>query len=307
MTHIKDRSLSSIILTIVVIIIVTVVILASAYPILHVISKSVSSPINIIKNNVTFYPRGFQLTGYEIIIKAKRIPNALKNSVYYTIVGTFINIVMTSAMAYALSKKRLTFRGTYTVIAIITMYFSGGLIPLFLLVKKLGMYNTGWAITVPGSISIFNMIILRTFFMAIPKELEESAFLDGANDVTVLLKIAIPLSTAALATIALFYAVGHWNAYMTPVIFLRERVKMPLQVLLHEIVIANRMPNELAQELSLMRGEEEYEIAMGFRNQAKAEMIVHSTLVFSLAPMMLLYPFLQRYFVKGVMIGSLKG
>ena len=273
------------------------------YPILHVISMSISSPDAVITRSVTFFPKGFQSIGYSTIIRAGRVPNAFKNSVIYTVVGTAVNLVMTILMAYPLSKKRLTLRGFYTILAIITMYFAGGLIPLFILVKTLGIMNSMWALILPGSISIFNMILMRTYFQSIPPSLEESAQLDGANDLTVLMRIVLPLSTAMIATIGLFYAVGHWNAYFAPVLYLKSASKYPLQVILHQIVTANQYGQELTQMV-----EDEANLALeGGVNEAKSEMIKYSTLVFSVVPMMLVYPFIQRFFVRGIMVGSFKG
>ena len=263
-----------------------------------------SNPDAVITRSVTFFPKGFQSIGYSTIFRARRVPNAFKNSVIYTTVGTAVNLVMTILMAYPLSKKRLTLRSFYTILAIITMYFGGGLIPTFILVKTLGIMNTMWALILPGSISVFNMILMRTYFQSIPPSLEESAQLDGGNDLTVLLRIVLPLSTAMIATIGLFYAVGHWNAYFTPVLYLRNASKYPLQVILHQIVTANQYSQELTQ---MVEDEVNLMLEGGVVNEAKSEMIKYSTLVFSIVPMMLVYPFIQRFFVRGIMVGSFKG
>ncbi|MBT3272002.1 MAG: carbohydrate ABC transporter permease [Spirochaetales bacterium] len=301
---VKDRSLSSISLSFVVHIIVVIVMITAAYPILHVISMSMSDPDAILTGTVTFYPKGFQGIGYATIFRSQRIPNAFKNSLLYTSVGTAINLVMTILMAYPLSKKRLTLRNFYTILAVITMYFSGGLIPIFLVVKSLGMYNTLWALILPGSMSIFNMILMRSFFQSIPESLEESAHLEGASDMTVLLRIVLPLSKAMIATIGLFYAVAHWNSYLGPVIYLKTASKYPLQVILHQIVTAN----QYAQELEQMNKDEILLMMEGASiNEAKSEMIKYATLVFSIVPMLVIYPFIQKYFVKGIMVGSFKG
>lgn len=301
---VRDKSPSSILLSIFVHTFVAIVLIVTAYPILHVISMSMSDPDAVITRSVTFFPKGFQAIGYTTIFKSGRVPRAFKNSVVYAAVGTAVNLIMTILLAYPLSKKRLTLRGFYTILAIITLYFSGGLIPIFLVVKNLGMYNTMWALIVPGSISIFNMILMRTFFQSLPASLEESAYLDGAGDFTVLLRIVLPLAKAMVATIGLFYAVAHWNAYFAPIIYLKSAAKYPLQVILHQIVSAN----QYAQELEQMKHDEIQLMMEGiYINEAKSEMIKYSTLVFSIAPMLFIYPFIQRYFVKGIMVGSFKG
>jgi putative aldouronate transport system permease protein len=306
--QVYDRSVSSRVLDVVVHAILLVVLVLALFPILHVVAMSVSEAEAIVRNTVGIIPQGFQLEGYRVIIEAGRVPRAFRNSILYTSVGTAINLVLTLMMAYPLSKKRLTFRGLYTILAVITLYFAGGLIPMFILVRSLGMYNTMWALVVPTGISVFNMIIMRTFFQGLPQELEESAFLDGANDVVVLLRIAIPLSKAMLATIGLFYAVSHWNSYLPAIIYLRSSAKYPLQVIVHEIVTRFELSQELAQFQAAGPGAAlQSEEFMAQENVAKSEMIKYATLVASILPMLVVYPFVQRYFTKGLMIGSIRG
>ena len=202
-------------------------------------------------------------------------------------------------MAYPLSKKKLPLRRFYTTLIVFTMFFSGGLIPTFLVVKGLGLYNTMWALILPGAISTMNLIIMRTFFQSIPMELEESAFLDGANDIVVFYRIILPLSKASIATIAMFYAVGHWNSWFNALVYLKDSEKYPMQLILRDIVIQSQMSRELAEQGST----EAYELI----NTVSVEGIKYATLFFSIIPMLIIYPFVQKYFVKGVMIGSLKG
>ena len=303
---VRDTSFSARTLGFFIHIFLLIILIITAYPVLHVISMSVSRPDDIVARTVTFFPKGFQILGYTTIIDAGRVPRAFSNSVLYTIVGTAINLFVTILMAYPLSKKRLTFRKLYTILAIITLYFGGGLIPTFLLVRNLGMYDSMWALVIPGAMSIYNMILMRTFFMSIPQSLEESAYLDGGNDMQVLKSIVLPLSKAMIATIGLFYAVGHWNMYFNAVIYLKTGAKYPLQVIIHQIVSQNEVAFELAQMQTNIQ-EAMLQVEDISVNEAKSEMIKYSTLVFSLAPMMLVYPFVQRYFVKGLMIGSFKG
>jgi putative aldouronate transport system permease protein len=277
--------------------------LVTLYPIVHILAVSLSSEIAVLKNQVTVYPIGLQFNAYRLIFQTARIPRSFKNSIFYTSLGTFINLVMTVTMAYPLSKKRLTLRGFYTTLVIITMFFGGGLIPTFILVNSLGMYNTIWALVIPGAIATWNLIIMRTFFQAIPVELEESAYLDGAKDMTILLRIVLPLSKAAIATIGLFYLVSHWNSWFSAVIYLKDAKKYPLQLILREIVIQGRAIEEMVEQGAGKMAEQ----LSRDDSYISLDKIKYSVLFVSIVPMLVIYPFIQRYFVKGVMIGSLKG
>ncbi|MGI5900078.1 MAG: carbohydrate ABC transporter permease [Christensenellales bacterium] len=297
---IRDKSLSSKVMDIIVHMTMIIVVLITLVPVLHVISISFSSSDAVNRGDVTLWPVEFSVQAYKIIWNAGTVPNSFMNSVKYTALGTVINVIMTIMLAYPLSKKDLTFRPFYTILIMITMFFGGGLIPSFLLVKNLNLYDTVWAITLPGAISTWNMIIMRTFFQSIPYELEESALLDGANDFQVLFKIVIPLSMASIATISLFYAVGHWNSWFGPMIYFKRAKDHPLQVILRAIVIENQMADELLEQGQAAAAEE-------MSRAVTSNSIKYATLVISMAPMMLIYPFIQKYFVKGVMIGSIKG
>ena len=292
---VRDRSVSSHIFDIIIYASLTFVFIICLFPILHVASVSLSSPQLAMAGEVSIFPKGLTTDAYRTIFRAGAVPRGFKNSLLYTSTGTAINLIMTVMMAYPLSKKHLTFRGFYMVLIMVTMFFSGGLIPQFLLVRNLGMYNKMWALVVPTAISAWNLIIMRTLFQSLPNELDESAYLDGANDFTVLLKIVLPLSKAAIATIGLFYAVFHWNSFFHAIIYLRSSEKYPLQVILRQIVLQNQMAEEMAQHY------------IDDPAQFYSESIKYATLFTSLVPMMIIYPFLQKYFVKGVMIGSLKG
>lgn len=296
---IKDHSLSSRILDIVVYTFLFLLLLITIAPVLHVISMSFSSSTAIDRGRVGLLPVEPTVKSYKMIWDAGKVPKSFLNSVYYTALGTAINMVMTALTAYPLSKKNLPLRGFYMTLIIITMFFGGGLIPSFLLVRSLKMYNTVWALVLPGAISSMNMIIMRTFFEGIPAELEESAHLDGANDLRILLRIILPLSTASIATIGMFYAVGHWNSWFSANIYLRESSKFPLQLILREIIMQNQMARELAEQGNLAAMEE--------TGYVSVEGLKYATLVISIVPMLMIYPFVQKYFVKGVMIGSLKG
>jgi putative aldouronate transport system permease protein len=298
-TLIKDHSLSSRILDIVVYTFLFLLLLITIAPVLHVISMSFSSSMAIDRGRVGLLPIEPTVKSYKMILDAGKVPRSFLNSVYYTVLGTAINLIMTTLTAYPLSKKNLPLRGFYMTLIIITMFFGGGLIPSFLLVRSLRMYNTVWALVLPGAISSMNMIIMRTFFEGIPAELEESAHLDGANDFRILIRIILPLSTASIATIGMFYAVGHWNSWFSANIYLRESSKFPLQLILREIIMQNQMARELAEQGNLA--------ALEDAGYVSVEGLKYATLVISIVPMLMIYPFVQKYFVKGVLIGSLKG
>jgi len=233
-----------------------------------------------------------------MIFTAGAVPRAFKNSVIYTVVGTLINLILTTSFAYPLSRKSLPLKSFYTWLVIITMYFSGGLIPLFILVKNLGLYDTMWALILPGAINTTNLIIMRTFFQNIPHELEESAYLDGANEFIIFTRIVLPLSKAALATVGLYYAVGHWNSWFNAMIFLSDQKKFPLQLVLRDIIMLAQTLQQAAEAGDLSARQE-----LGLIN---AKGVKYATLFVSMIPMLAVYPFVQKYFVKGVMIGSLK-
>ena len=219
------------------------------------------------------------------------------NTFIYTTVGTSINLLLTTMGAYALSRKNLYGRNVITAILIFTMFFSGGMIPTYLVVKSLHMLNTIWAMVIPGAISVYNLIIMRTFFQtSIPDELEEAAHIDGCSNIQTLIRIVLPLSTPILAVMVLFYAVSHWNTFFDGLIYLTDRNKFPLQLILREILIQNRVADmDSTLEESLIQ-------------QAIAvEGLKYALVVVANLPVLIMYPFVQKYFVKGVMIGSLKG
>lgn len=296
---VKDNSISSKILDIVVHITMFLVLIITLYPVLHVVAASFSSAEAYNRGVVTVFPIEPTIKAYETIFKAGTVTKGFVNSVIYTTVGTAINLVLTAAMAYGLSRRRLVFRNFFTFIVILPMYFSGGLIPSFLLVNSLGLYDTMWALILPGAISSWNLIVMRSFFSSIPAELEESAFIDGANDLIVFFRIILPVSKASLATIGLFYAVGHWNSWFSALIYLKGSAKYPLQMVLRQIVIRSEMLQEMARTGDITALEKMKEVG--------AASIKFATLSVSMLPMLIIYPFIQKHFVKGVMIGSIKG
>ena len=272
---------------------------ATLYPVINVFSISLSHP-NEVARGITWLPRHLDLSAYEFILDHPMIGVGYRNSLIYVTIGTTINLVMTCLCAYPLSKKGLVGRKFVMLLIVFTMFFSGGLIPTYLLVRALGMVNTMWALLIPGAIAAYNMIILRTLFQSIPEDLEESAFLDGAGRWRILASIVLPLSKAGLAAIGLFYALGHWNSYFNALIYLNDAEKYPLTMIVREIVLQEVVAKR--QELSgdVFDAEREAKFAAYTQN------FRYATVFVSIIPMLIIYPFLQRYLVQGVMIGSLK-
>lgn len=264
------------------------------YPLYYIFVVSVSGGSAVMRGDVAFYPIDFNLDTYSLVFDDASIWRAYLNTIVYTVVGTLINLFCTALCAYPLSKRDFYGRGFFTLMIVVTMFFSGGLIPSYLLVQKLGMMNTMWAIVIPGAISVWNMIVMRTFFQGIPNELYESAGMDGASELTSLIRITLPLSKPIMATMAMFYAVGHWNSFFSAMIYLNEKAKFPLQIILRNMVVMGEMSNQ-SQEIS------------GAYAAVTATNIKYAVIIIAVLPILLVYPFIQKYFVKGVMVGSLKG
>jgi len=266
------------------------------YPMWHCLMASFSDPLSLIGyNGFIFTPRGqISLMGYKTVLGNQNIYTGYGNTFFYLIVGTIINMILTVLGGYALSRKSLALRVPLTLAITFTMYMDFGLIPAFLNVRQLGLLDTRWAIILPGAISTYNMIVMRTGFSAVPPSLEESAKLDGANDFTILWKIMVPVTKATLAVLVLFYAVGHWNSWFSASIYLRDRGKFPLQLFLREILIANSSIAN-AGEVSSVDGV-----------QFLDELIKYASIIISTVPILVVYPFVQKYFVTGVMLGSVK-
>ncbi len=282
----------------------TILAIACLYPMLYVLFASFSDPIELMKHRgLMLRPLGFTIEGYKLVFKNPSITTGYLNTLFYVTAGTAINLFMTSLGAYVLSRKNVLWKNAIAFMITITMLFSGGLIPFYLLVKSLGMVNTRWALIIPGAISTYNLFVMRTSFASIPDSLEESAKIDGANDFIILFRIILPLSKAVLAVMTLFYAVGHWNAWFNAMIFLRKRELFPLQLILREILIANDM-----QSMSNLEGLVDVSVQANADIVYFARLLVqYCTIIVATLPILFLYPFVQKYFVKGVMIGSLKG
>ncbi len=292
----QNESVASRMFDIINVLIMLLVIAVSLYPLIYLFAKSLSSVEFVSANQVYLYPKGFNVNSYKEVLKNGLFWNAYKNTIIYTALGTTLNLVFTTSMAYALTRKNLIFRKTITMMVIITMFFSGGLVPNFLLIKWLGLYDTLWAMVLPGLISTYNMIIVRTYIMTIPEEIIESVRIDGGNDLHIFSHIIVPLSKPVLATVGLFYAIGHWNSYFNAMIYLKDKFKYPVQLILKEMIVDQDMQSVASGAYELTN-----------QQQPTSEMLVAASIVVTLIPVLIVYPFVQRYFVKGIMIGSVKG
>ena len=277
--------------------IVTLIAITTIIPFIYIIGASFATEYEIATRPMFFIPQDITVDAYRYIFSSNKILRGFGNSVFITVFGTAINLFFTVTMAYALSKNRLRGRNFFLNMVIFSMFFSGGMIPGYIVVANiLNMKNTYWSVLLPGAISAYNMMIVKNFFQGIPQELEESASIDGCTDIGVLWKIVLPLSLPVLATFGLFYAVGHWNAYFSAMIYMTgAKEKWPLQVLLRELII---MSNGSAGDMANM----DPEFVQPPEQSVKMAVIVVSTV-----PIMCMYPFLQKYFVKDVMVGALKG
>lgn len=271
-------------------IIMFIVIICTLVPYLNILAKSFSSTAAIYNYQVSIWPVGVNVETYAQIVKQSIFWIDYRNTVLYTVAGTLISLILTSILAYALSVERLKFRNFFTMLVVITMFFSGGIIPNFILVKSLGMYNTVWAVLLPGAVSAFYVIVMRTFFQGIPNELEEAAQVDGMSTYGLFIKIIIPLSKPIIATMVLFMAVGGWNAWFGPFLYLSNSNMQPVAVFLRNVIAGSTVANSDPTSANLISA------------NVKSVCIVLTSI-----PIICVYPFLQRYFVNGVMIGSLKG
>jgi putative aldouronate transport system permease protein len=264
------------------------------FPVLYVLSVSLT-PLGVVSKHGGFLiiPRQITFDAYRFIFSQKFIPRAFWNTIIITALGTTMNMTLTILMAYPLSRKRLPGRNLLLVFVLIPMLFSGGLVPLFILVKNLGIINTYWAVIMPSAISTFNLLILKGFFEGLPQELFESAYLDGASELTVLFRIVLPLSKPVLATLSLFYGVMHWNGFYYALMFLTDRKLQPLQVVLRDM-LSDSMAREMEEVL-------EYVPLLPGETLKMAAVLV------SVIPLLMVYPFLQRYFTRGLLLGSIKG
>ncbi len=284
-------------LEIALIIILSILGLIMVYPLVIVVSTSFSSPIAATSGKVWLFPVDFSLEGYKAVLGYEDVWIGYRNSLFYMIAGTVINIFMTIITAYPLSRTDLVGRGFFMKLFAFTMIFGGGMIPNYLLMKDLGLLNSVWAMLLPGAISVYNMIITRTFMSnSIPKELLEASRIDGCTDIQYLLKIVIPLSGSVIAVITLYYAIEHWNAYFDAFMYLNDKALYPLQVFLKNILVSNQVQGDMLVVDSQVTA-----------NEGIAEVLKYALIVVAVVPVMIIYPFVQKHFVKGVMIGAVKG
>lgn len=265
------------------------------YPFFYVVLASFSDAMQMqVYTGFLWKIEGFSLEAYKAVFRNSAVLMGYRNTLFLVLVGTSLNIVFTSLAAFVLSRKHFYIRKPLTLVIVFTMFFHGGLIPTFLLVKNLGLGNTLWACILPGLISTWNFLIMRTYFQSIPDSLEESAKLDGANDVVILFRIFLPLCGPIMAVMILYYGVAHWNQWFGAMIYLQDRGKFPLQLILREILLANSTDSMMGN-------------AVDSDKAAIGETIKYATIVVATLPILSIYPFLQKYFVKGVMIGAIKG
>ncbi|WP_028549422.1 carbohydrate ABC transporter permease [Paenibacillus sp. UNC451MF] len=273
-------------------IVLTFTALVCVLPFLYVLAVSLTSPHEVAKGGILLFPKEWSFAAYRYIFSTNTLVKSMLVSIYITVVGTFINLLFTVLMAYPLSKRHLEGRRIIILGVLFTMLFGGGLIPTYFVVKNLQLTNTLWSLMIPSAISAFNLIVLKNFFSQIPDDLEEAAKMDGSNDVGVLSRIVLPLSMPAMAALALFYAVAHWNQFFNAVLYINDNAKWPIQVLMREIVI-------MAQS------------RIGDTSMDEADIqpltIRMAVIVFATLPILMVYPFLQKHFTKGALLGSVKG
>lgn len=276
---------------------VAIMLILVIYPLYFIVIASFSDPNMIYEGKVWFIPKELTLEGYERIFRDSKIWLGYKNSIIYTLVGTAVNVSFTLMAAYALSRKDLYGRNVIMFLFLMTMFFSGGLIPTYLVVKNLGLLNTMWALILPKAVAVWNVIVAKTFFeSSIPSELLESARIDGCSDAKFFWKIVLPLSKPIVAVMVLFYAVGHWNSYFDALIYLNNENLYPLQLILRNILIQNQASTMMIGDLDSLAAK-----------QRVSELIKYGVIIVASIPLLIVYPFVQKYFVKGVMIGGIKG
>jgi putative aldouronate transport system permease protein len=271
-----------------------IVVFATLYPLYYVAIVSLSHGSAVLTKSVKFFPVDFTLESYALVFKDPAIVKSLFNSVLYTSVGTFVNLACTALCAYPLSRRDFSGRTFFTWMVTVTMFFSGGLIPLYLLILKLGLMNTMWAVILPVAINPWYMFMLRTYFEGTPQEIYDAANIDGASQFQILCQIALPLAKPVLATLLLFYAVDHWNSWFNALIFLDDKSKFPMQLILRSVVLLGRF-------------EQSHEVADEVTSLIVPKTLKYATIMVSTLPILAVYPFVQKYFTKGITVGAIKG
>ena len=288
----EDRILYFVVYTVIILFLLVIL-----YPIIFIISASFSEGSEVQLGRVYLWPVKPTLEGYRAVFSHRNIMTGYRNTILYTLGGTLINVVVTVLCAYPLSRRDMPMRGFFVFLFVFTMFFGGVLIPTYLLVNSLGMVNTFWALLIPGAMSVYNMIITRTFFQnGVPHELLEASQIDGCSDARYFFSILLPLSQAVISVISLYYAVAHWNSYFSALIYIRDKQLQPLQLILRSILLSTRVSLNEFEDPDLLEGK------IGLEFLVKFALIVVSS-----APIMCLYPFVQKFFAKGVMLGSVKG
>lgn len=278
-------------------VVITLMLVVILWPLIFIVSSSLSSKEAVMAGRVFFLPVDFSLEGYKAIFKTGEVLVGYRNTILYTLVGTTLNVILTLIAAYPLSRRDLPYRRPISFIFTFTMFFSGGMVPTYMLVSNLGLLNTPYAMILPGALSVYNMIICRSFIEnSIPHEIYEAASIDGCSDFGYFTKILIPLSGPVIAVITLYYAVAHWNSYFNAFLYLTDDKLYPLQLVLRNILLANQMDAAMVTDMEQMESK-----------QGLADLIKYALIVVSSLPVLIIYPFIQKYFVKGVMIGSVKG
>lgn len=262
------------------------------YPIIYIFSVSISDSAEVVRNNIVLLPKNPTLAAFRKVWGMDNVRRGLANSIMYTVVGTAINLVLTSSLAYAVSRKRLVCRKLFMIMISIPLFFNGGMIPTYMVIYNLGLKDSIWAVILPWAVLSFYLILFKTFFEDIPDEIMESATIDGANDITIFFRIVLPMSTTIMASIGLFYAIDNWNNFSNALLYLYDSDKYPLSLVLRNYLVAE---NETAQSNT---GQSEF---------VAREAVQSAMIIISLIPIMTLYPFLQKYFAKGVMLGAIKG
>ena len=290
----KRMTTGEIIGKIIMLVILILFAVAALYPFLYTFSMSISAPEHVLKRDVFFFPKGIGLDGFSLVFSNANIWTAYGNTIFYTLAGTALNLVVTVLVAYAISRQHFVLARPISLFITFTMFFSGGMIPFFIVVSNLGIYNTRLAVLLPFAASAWNIIIARTFYEQLPESLVESAKIDGATDPVILVRIILPLSGPILSVLTLYYAVGHWNSYFWPLVLLNKPDLQPLQIYLYKILV------QLKQDV--MGG-----VQIGISRTIASEQYKYASIIISILPIIIVYPFVQKYFAKGVMIGAIKG
>lgn len=296
-TKFKNSSTGDKVFIILVYVLLSAVMLIVLYPLIYIVSASFSDPQAVVSGKVVLWPVDVTLRGYKAVFKNPKILTGFMNSFIYMGVGTVVNLVMTMLCAYPLSRKEFTARNKIAALFVFTMYFSGGLMPTYMVVNKLGLINTRWAMIIPSAMSTYNMIIARTYMVnSIPDELYEAAQIDGCSPFKYLLKVIVPLSKPILAVLALYYGIAKWNNYFDAMLYLNDASLQPLTIVLREILIQNQIDPTMLTDASAMA-----------KLQGMTELLKYAVIVVASVPVLAIYPFVQKYFVKGVAIGAVKG